>query len=50
MSLTAAASTIFLITNFFIALSLGQALAQFVQRINLTAPLPCLLRPPLRRF
>ena len=50
ISLTAAASTMFLITNFLIALSLGTHRAQFVQRTNLTCPRPCLLRPQLRLF
>lgn len=48
MSLTAAASTMFLITNFLIALSLGTHLAQLVQRTGFTWPRPCLARPPLR--
>ena len=48
MSLTAAASTIFLMTNFFIALSLGTARAQLVHLINLTCPLPFFERPLLR--
>merc|ERR1719458_522743 len=48
ISLTAAASTMFLMTNFLIALSLGQALEQFVHLMYLTCPRPCLLRPPLR--
>merc|ERR550532_208815 len=45
MSLTAAASTMFLMTNFRMALSLGTHLEQLVQRTYLTWPLPCLLRP-----
>lgn len=45
MSLTAAASTIFLMTNFLIALSLGTQRAQFVQRMYFTWPRPFLLRP-----
>lgn len=40
----------FLITNFFIALSLGTQRAQLVQRTNLTCPRPCLDRPQLRLF
>merc|ERR1719244_90293 len=50
ISLTAAASTMFLITNFLIALSFGQALEQLVQRMYLTCPRPCLLRPPFLRL
>ena len=50
MSRTAAASTMFRITNFLIALSLGTHLAQLVQRTAFTWPLLCLQRPPLRRF
>ncbi|XP_006899602.1 PREDICTED: CD160 antigen [Elephantulus edwardii] len=45
MSLTATASTIFRITNFLIALSLGTHRAQFVQRIGCTWPRPFLARP-----
>lgn len=50
ISLTAAASTIFLITNFLIALSLGTQRAQLVHLTALTWPRPCLARPPLRRL
>lgn len=50
ISRTAAASTIFLMTNFLIALSLGTHLAQLVQRTGLTCPRLCLQRPPLRLF
>lgn len=45
MSLTAAASTIFLITNFLMALSLGTQRAQLVQRMGCTCPRPFLARP-----
>lgn len=45
MSLTAAASTIFLMTNFLMALSLGTHRAQFVQRMGWTCPRPFLARP-----
>ena len=45
MSLTAAASTIFRMTNLRIALSLGQALEQLVHLMYLTWPRPCLARP-----
>ena len=45
-SRTAAASTILRMTNFFIALSLGQHLEQLVQRMYRTCPRPFLLRPP----
>lgn len=45
MSLTAAASTIFLMTNFLMALSLGTQRAQFVQRMGWTCPRPFLARP-----
>lgn len=50
MSLTAAASTMFLITNFLMALSLGTHRAQFVHLTAFTWPRPCLARPPLRRL
>ncbi len=50
MSLMAAASTMLRITNLEMALSLGQHLAQLVQRTYLTWPRPCLERPALRRF
>lgn len=45
MSLTAAASTMFRITNFLMALSLGTHRAQLVQRIGCTWPRPFLARP-----
>lgn len=45
MSLTAAASTMFLITNFLMALSLGTQRAQLVQRMGCTWPRPFLARP-----
>lgn len=45
MSLTAAASTMFLMTNFLIALSLGTQRAQLVQRMGCTCPRPFLARP-----
>ena len=45
MSLTAAASTIFLMTNFLIALSLGTQRAQLVHRIGRTCPRPFLPLP-----
>lgn len=50
ISRTAAASTMFLITNFLIALSFGTQRAQFVHRTGFTWPRLCLQRPPLRRF
>lgn len=45
MSLTAAASTMFLMTNFLMALSLGTQRAQLVQRMGCTWPRPFLARP-----
>ena len=45
MSLTAAASTMFRMTNFLMALSLGTHRAQLVQRIGCTWPRPFLARP-----
>lgn len=45
MSLTAAASTMFLMTNFLMALSLGTQRAQLVQRMGWTWPRPFLARP-----
>ncbi|RLV62140.1 hypothetical protein DV515_00019629 [Chloebia gouldiae] len=45
MSLTAAASTMFLMTNFLMALSLGTQRAQLVQRMGCTCPRPFLARP-----
>ena len=45
MSLTAAASTMFLMTNFLIPLSLGTQRAQLVQRMGCTCPRPFLARP-----
>ena len=45
MSLTAAASTMFRMTNFLMALSLGTHRAQFVQRMGCTWPRPFLARP-----
>lgn len=45
MSLTAAASTMFLMTNFLMALSLGTQRAQLVQRMGWTCPRPFLARP-----
>lgn len=45
MSLTAAASTMFRITNFLMALSLGTQRAQLVQRMGCTWPRPFLARP-----
>ena len=45
MSLTAAASTRFRITNFLMALSLGTQRPQLVQRVKQTWPRPCLERP-----
>lgn len=50
MSRTAAASTMFRMTNFLIALSFGTHRAQFVHLTGLTWPRLCLQRPPLRRF
>ncbi|EGW12519.1 hypothetical protein I79_013506 [Cricetulus griseus] len=50
MSLTAAASTMFRMTNFLMALSLGTHRAQFVQRIGCTWPRPFLARPLFRLF
>lgn len=50
ISRTAAASTMFLMTNFLIALSLGTQRAQLVHRTAFTCPRLCLQRPPLRRF
>ena len=50
MSLTAAASTMFLMTNFLIALSLGTQRAQLVQRTYLVWPRPFLERPLFLRF
>ena len=41
----AALSTMFLMVNVFIALSLGVHLEQFEQRMGLTCPRPFLLRP-----
>merc|ERR1719378_791629 len=49
-SRTAAASTMFLMTNFLMALSLGQHREQLVQRMYRTWPRPLLLRPPFLRF
>ena len=46
----AALSTIFLMVNLFIALSLGVHLEQFEQRIGLTWPRPFLLRPLLAQY
>lgn len=40
----------FRMTNFFMALSFGTALAQLVHRRNLTCPLPFLERPLFRLF
>uniref|UniRef100_A0A2P2L6Q0 40S ribosomal protein S26-1 n=1 Tax=Rhizophora mucronata TaxID=61149 RepID=A0A2P2L6Q0_RHIMU len=40
----------FLTRNLLIALSLGQDLPQLEQRMNLTWPRPCLLRPPFLRL
>ena len=45
-SRTAAASTMFRMTNFLMALSLGQHREQLVQRMYRTCPRPFLLRPP----
>lgn len=45
MSLTAAASTMFLMTNFLMALSFGTQRAQLVQRMGCTWPRPFLARP-----
>ena len=45
MSLMAAASTMFRITNFLMALSLGTHRAQLVPRIGCTWPRPFLARP-----
>lgn len=45
MSLTAAASTMFLMTNFLMALSLGTQRAQLVHRMGWTWPRPFLARP-----
>lgn len=45
ISLTAAASTMFLMTNFLMALSLGTQRAQLVQRMGCTCPRPFLARP-----
>ena len=50
MSLTAAASTIFLMINFLIALSFGTHRLQLVQLTFTTCPLPCFERPPFLRF
>lgn len=49
-SLTAAASTMFLMTNFLIALSLGTQRAQLVHLTGLTWPRPFFERPLFRRF
>lgn len=45
MSLTPAASTMFLTTNFLMALSLGTQRAQLVHLTGLTWPLPFLALP-----
>ena len=45
ISRTAAASTMFLMTNFLMALSFGTHRAQLVQRIGCTCPRPFLARP-----
>lgn len=45
MSLTPAASTMFLTTNFLMALSFGTHRAQFVHLTGLTCPLPFLALP-----
>lgn len=50
MSRTAAASTMFLMTNFLIALSFGTQRAQLVQRTGFTWPRPCFARPPFLRL
>jgi hypothetical protein len=50
ISLTAACSTMFLMTNRLIALSLGTHRAQLEQRTAGVCPRPFLLRPPDRLF
>ena len=50
ISLTAAASTMFLITNFLMALSFGTHLAQLVHLTGWTWPRPFLFLPLLRLF
>merc|ERR1712013_388583 len=49
-SRTAAASTMLRMTNFLMALSLGQHREQLVHRMYRTCPRPFLLRPPLLRL